>query len=60
MTQNRFKSPVAWSALAALLYFVVKDWIGFDIPGWDNFVSLALAAGVAFGVRNNPTDKENF
>ena len=60
MDQSRWKSPVAWSALAALLFFVVKTWLGFEIPGWDQFISLAIAAGVAFGIFNNPTDKTRY
>ena len=51
---------MAWSAIAALIFFVVKTWIGFDIPGWDEFVSLAVAAGVAFGVFNNPEKKSGY
>ena len=60
MDQNRWKSPVAISALAALIFFVVKTWIGFEIPGWDQFVTLLIAAGVGFGIFNNPTDKFKF
>lgn len=60
MGQSRWKSPVAWSALAALIFFVVKTWFGFEIPGWDQFISLVVAAGVAFGVFNNPTDKSGY
>jgi len=60
MEQSRWKSPVAWSALAALLFFVVKTWFGFEIPGWDDFVTLVIAAGVAFGIFNNPTNKTGF
>lgn len=60
MDQSRWKSPVAWSALAALLFFVVKTWFGFEIPGWDQFISLFIAAGVAFGIFNNPENKDNF
>jgi TM2 domain-containing membrane protein YozV len=51
---------VAWSALAALLFFVVKTWFGFEIPGWDQFISLVIAAGVAFGIFNNPTNKTGY
>lgn len=54
---ERFKSPVALAALAALIYFVVKEWVGFDIPGWDTFVTLLTAALVAFGIINNPTNR---
>lgn len=60
MEQSRWKSPVAWSALAALLFFVVKTWFGFEIPGWDDFVTLAIAAGVAIGIFNNPENKSGF
>lgn len=60
MEQSRWKSPVAWSALAALLFFVVKTWFGFEIPGFDDFVTLAIAAGVAFGIFNNPENKAGF
>lgn len=60
MEQSRWKSPVAWSALAALLFFVVKTWLGFEILGWDEFVTLTIAAGVAVGIFNNPTDKTGF
>lgn len=58
--QSRWKSPVAWSAVAALVFFVVKTWIGFEIPGWDQFVSLAIAAAVAVGIFNSPTSKDSF
>ena len=60
MNQSRWKSPVAWSALAALLFFVVKAWFGFEIPGWEEFIALFIAAGVALGIFNNPTDKSRF
>jgi len=60
MEQTRWKSPVAWSAIAALLFFVVKTWLGFEIPGWDQFVTLVIAVGVAFGIFNNPTDKTGY
>jgi uncharacterized membrane protein len=57
---SRFKSPVTVAAVLALVAFVVKTWIGFEIPGWDEFVTLLLAALAGFGVVNNPTDKEHF
>ena len=60
MIQSRWTSPVAWSAIAALIFFVVKNWIGFEIPGWDEFVSLVVAAGVAFGIFNNPENKTGY
>ena len=60
MEQSRWESPIAWSAIAALLFFVVKTWFGFEIPGWDQFITLVIAAGVAFGIFNNPTDKTGY
>jgi hypothetical protein len=60
MTQSRWKSPVAWGAIAALIFFVVKTWFGFEIPGWDEFVTLFIAAGLAFGIFNNPESKSNY
>lgn len=55
--QSRLKSPVLWGAIAALIAFVAKEWFGWEIPGWDTFVDLALAVAVALGVVNNPTSK---
>lgn len=60
MEQNRWKSPVTIVALAALVAFVAKTWIGIEIPGWDTFIELVIAAGLAVGILNNPTDKLNF
>lgn len=57
---SRFKSPVAISALAALIFFVVKNWAGYEIPGWDEFISLLVTALVAFGLANNPADRNHF
>ena len=58
--QNRLKSRVLWMAVAALIAFVTKEWLGWEIPKFDEFVELLLAALTAFGVVNNPTDKNNF
>lgn len=60
MTQNRWHSPVVWTALAALVFFVAKNWLGYEIPQWDTFVDLLIAAGLAVGILNNPTDKAGF
>lgn len=60
MKQPRWKSPVAWTALAALVFFVIKYWIGYEIPMFDEFISLALAAALAFGILNNPTQADGF
>ena len=57
-TQNRWKSPVLWASVFGLIYFIVKEWIGFEIPGWDVFVSLLTAGLVALGIINNPSDAD--
>ena len=41
-------------------FFVVKTWSGFEIPGWEEFTTLAIAAGVALGIFNNPEKKGGF
>lgn len=60
MEQNRWRSPVAISAVLMLIFFIVKNWVGFEIPMFDEFVTLLIAAGVAVGVFNNPTSKEKW
>ncbi len=58
--QSRVKSPVLWMAVAALVAFITKEWIGWEIPKFDEFVELLLTVMVGFGVINNPTDRKNF
>ena len=58
--QNRLKSKVLWVSVLALFYFVLKNWMGIEIPQWDVFVELLLTVLVGFGIVNNPTDKDNF
>lgn len=60
MNQNRFKSPVLWSALVAqmlsmlIVLGVIDTGLGEVIEG---VVAALLELLVAFGVLNNPTDK---
>lgn len=56
--QSRWKSPILWAAVFGLIYFVAKEWCGFEIPGWDTFVSLVTAGLVAIGIINNPSDAD--
>lgn len=58
--KDRIKSPVLWLSMAALIAFITKEWMGWEIPKFDEFVELLLAALMAFGVVNNPTDKQHF
>lgn len=59
-TQLRWRSPVAISAVLMLLFFVAKNWIGIDIPMFDKFIELLLAAGLAIGIFNNPTNSQDW
>lgn len=64
-TQSRWKSPVAWSALAALVLFILKTYgflapIGLTEDTFKEFVALIFAALTAFGILNNPTNKDGF
>lgn len=58
MEQNRFKSWALWTAIAALVIYVVKISTGLDLgPIWDELAELLLPVLVGFGIINNPTDK---
>lgn len=57
---ERLKSPVSIMAIAALIFFVVKTWGGYEIPEFDKFITLIIAAGGAIGVLNNPENKTGF
>lgn len=60
LKQSRWRSPVAIAAVLALVFFVVRNWVGFEIPMFDEFVTLLIAAGIAVGVFNNPTDARDW
>lgn len=61
MKQNRLKSWPLWVAVAALVVFCVKQFAGLDISETVNgLMDVLLPVLVAFGIVNNPTDKENF
>lgn len=57
----RFKSWAVWVSIAALVVFCVKEFIGVDISNTVNgLLDVLLPVLVAFGIVNNPTDKEHF
>lgn len=59
--QNRFKSWALWTSIAALVVFCVKEFAGLDIGETVNgLLDVLLPVLVAFGIVNNPTDKQNF
>lgn len=59
--QNRLKSWALWVAVASLITFCVKEFVGIDIGETvDGLLNVLLPVLVGFGIVNNPTDKSNF
>lgn len=57
---SRFKSWALWLSLAALIVFCVKEFAGVDISETVNgLLDVLLPVLVAFGVVNNPTDRNH-
>ena len=58
---NRLKSPVLWSALAALALLFGRVLTGATLTGQaDVLYSALLTVITLLGVVNNPTDQSNF
>lgn len=56
--QNRLKSWALWTAVAALIVFCVKEFVGIDISETvDGLLNVLLPVLVGFGIINNPTSK---
>lgn len=59
--QNRFRSWALWLSIAALVVYIVKEFWGVDISDKVNgLLDVLLPVLVAFGIINNPTDKDHF
>jgi len=65
MTQNRFKSWAMWLSVAGAVWVIMsafglpEKW-GLDRGTFDSVLNAIGAILIAFGILNNPTDKENF
>ena len=58
---DRFKSWALWLAIAALIVYLVKTIWHIDIAEWvDGLLNVLLPVLVAFGIVNNPTDRNHF
>lgn len=61
--QNRFKSKVVWAAIAAQVIALLVT-VGVIDTGMsavlETVILSVLELLVAFGILNNPSDKENF
>ena len=59
--QNRLRSWALWVALASLVVFCVKEFVGIDISATvDGLLNVLCPVLVAFGIINNPTEKSKF
>jgi uncharacterized membrane protein len=58
--QSRWRSKVALVSLLTLILFVAKTYFGYEIAEGDKLVELILITTTAFGVFNNPTNKEGY
>ena len=58
---SRFKSWAVWVSMGALIIFCTKEFAGVDISSTVNgLLDILLPLFVAFGIVNNPTDREHF
>jgi uncharacterized membrane protein len=65
MEQSRWRSPVAWSAVVALILFILKTYgllsfIGLTEDSFKELTVLLFSALTAFGLFNNPTQADKF
>lgn len=59
--KEKLKSWPLWLAIAALISFCCKEFIGIDIDNTLNdFLNVLLPVLVAFGIINNPNDRNGF
>ena len=60
-TQPRYRSWPLWLAVAALVVFCAKEFVGVDIGQTvDGLLNVALPVLVGLGIINNPTDRESW
>ena len=58
---SRFRSWAVWVSIGALVVFCTKEFVGIDISETVNgLLDVLLPLLVAFGIVNNPTDKNHF
>ena len=63
MDQNRWKSPVLWTAIGAqvVAILLLTGVIGSEQAEYvNNILAALLQVAVAVGIVNNPVDKENW
>lgn len=63
MDQNRWKSPVLWTAIGSqvVAILLLTGVIGSEQAEYvNNILAALLQVAVAIGIVNNPVDKENW
>ncbi|HEY9059356.1 MULTISPECIES: holin [Pseudobacteroides] len=65
MNQSRWRSPVAWSAVVALVLFVLKNYgllapVGLTEDSFKELTALIFGVLSAFAFFNDPTSKDSF
>lgn len=65
MKQSRLQSKPFWTAVVALIGFILGNWglydyIGLNVESFQTLADLIFAAAIAVGVFNNPNDAENW
>lgn len=63
--QNRWKSKAAWLSLLPIIILLGNAYglwniINMDAGSFEKLFLAIVAAAAAFGIFNNPTDKDNF
>ena len=38
-----FKNASLWSAILTLTYLVIKNWVGIEVPGWNDISTQIVA-----------------
>ena len=62
LRQNRFKSPIVWLSLCVYIInqFALHELLGLDESGLHSVIDAITTILIAFGILNNPTEKERF
>ena len=40
---GKLKSAPLWASILTLIYLVLKNWIGFEIPAWNDISAQVIA-----------------
>jgi len=62
MVQQKWKSPVVWTSLAALIIAFLTDILAIkiDVDLVSGMVNGAITILIGFGILNNPNSKNSF